>query len=243
MDIYQIRNKITNKSYVGKSANYIKRFESHKKGAIQKVNRRLYDSINHHGIDNFELILLERCSKEESNDRERYWILTLNSITPNGYNMTKGGDGGNTLEFWLEENKKLLYQQQGNSRRYPRNAQWRASLSKAAKLRESEKTEEEKKKISNQISDTLKRRYKNGEIKAIAPPKRYGRDHPGYIDVDVDIVILRIKECKTQHQISQELLVPVTAIRARLKEKLGKTFLELRREYGIIGKLSKPRLD
>lgn len=96
MQIYQIFNRITGKSYIGKSKDYQKRFNNHLKCASEKVNRRLYDSINHHGAENFELILLEDlgdCSISLSNERERFYIAKLNTLIPNGYNMTKGGDG------------------------------------------------------------------------------------------------------------------------------------------------------
>ena len=110
--IYQIRNKITNKSYIGKSFDYKKRFEIHLKNALNKVNRRLYDSINFHGSENFELILLETIiseNKNEANEKEKFWIHKFGTLTPNGYNMTIGGDGGNTLESWDEIRKKELY--------------------------------------------------------------------------------------------------------------------------------------
>ena len=46
-----------------------------------------------YGIMNFMVELVESLDNEESlNEREKYWISTLNPH----YNMTSGGDGGNT---------------------------------------------------------------------------------------------------------------------------------------------------
>jgi group I intron endonuclease len=246
MQIYQILNKKTGKSYVGKSKDYMHRFEKHKKAAKAKVNRRLYDSMNHHGIDSFELLLLEELcnvTRQEANIRETYWIETLGTLMPNGYNMTKGGDGGNTLEFWSEEDKHNLYKQQGDKRRGKRNKEWCDAISKGATVREATKTPEQRAQESEKISNTLKEKYKQGIITPTLPPKKFGEDHPGYIKVDTELVLDLIKSCRTQTQISEQLQVPITAIRARLKELTGKSFLEWRREYGIVGRLSKPRVD
>lgn len=41
-----------------------------------------------------EIEILELCSKEELDDREKYWIAYYNSTNPDiGYNLTPGGDG------------------------------------------------------------------------------------------------------------------------------------------------------
>jgi hypothetical protein len=47
-----------------------------------------------YGIDNFLFEVVEECSLEELNNREKYWIKYYDSHNPlNGYNLT---DGGNT---------------------------------------------------------------------------------------------------------------------------------------------------
>ena len=44
--------------------------------------------------EGFEHIILETgLSAEEANERERYYIKYYNSLEPNGYNLTAGGDG------------------------------------------------------------------------------------------------------------------------------------------------------
>lgn len=119
MQIYMIYNHKTGKSYIGKSINYEKRFQKHIRNAIKKINRRLYDSMNYHGYDNFELILIENLDEFDNdhvNERERYWIDYFDTLMPNGYNMTIGGDGGYTLEKWSDKEKKELYQRQKDAR-------------------------------------------------------------------------------------------------------------------------------
>ena len=63
MQIYQIINKNTGKSYIGKSKDYKARFYRHLKQASKKINRRLYDSMNYHGVENCELVILLKTSQ------------------------------------------------------------------------------------------------------------------------------------------------------------------------------------
>lgn len=168
MQIYQILNKITGKSYVGKSKDYQNRFLNHKKAARNKCNRRLYDSMNHHGIENFELILLEELgnvTRQEASDKETFWVAKLNTMMPNGYNMTPGGDGGNTIEFWSDADKKKLWDQQGKSRTgIKKTESAKQNMSVAASIREAKKTTDEKSSIAEKISNTNKE-------KGISPPE------------------------------------------------------------------------
>ena len=55
---------------------------------------------------------LEWCeSKEKLDEREKYWITTLNTLLPNGYNISVGGEGGNLGDI---VNKKLTVLNQSN---------------------------------------------------------------------------------------------------------------------------------
>jgi hypothetical protein len=107
--------------------------------------------MQHHGVEHFELILVEYLgdvSRSEANKREQFWISEYNSVIPNGYNMTRGGDGGNTLEFWSEADKRSLWSQQANKRvGQKRSEETCKRLSEIARGRVI--TEETRKKISN----------------------------------------------------------------------------------------------
>lgn len=168
MQIYRILNKITGKSYVGKSVNYKRRFKDHIKAAKNKSNRRLYDSMNHHGIENFELILLEdlgEVSREEANAREIFWIKEFCCVMPFGYNMTTGGDGGNTLEFWSDEDKRKLWDEQAKNRvGTTRSDETKDKLKEIASIREATISPEKKAARSAKISKTNKER-------GISPPE------------------------------------------------------------------------
>lgn len=50
----------------------------------------LYNAINKYGEENFEMEILEWC--RNYNEREVYWIKKLNTLSPNGYNISEGGN-------------------------------------------------------------------------------------------------------------------------------------------------------
>lgn len=97
--IYLIENNITGKKYIGKhSTNNIN--DTYFGGGIY-----LKRSIRKYGISNFSKKILEICDESELNKREIYWISNMNTKNPNGYNLTNGGDGGDTYSLLAESEK------------------------------------------------------------------------------------------------------------------------------------------
>lgn len=158
MEVYRILNLVTGKSYIGKTnIGIINRYKKHISNAKNNINRYLYDSMNKHGYNYFIIGTLEECSSiEELNTKEIYYIKKYNSLYPNGYNMTLGGDGGSTLSSWSEENKQKLYKQQSLTRTgLKRTVSQKQNMSLAQKGKII--SEETRLKISN----TLKVNYLN----------------------------------------------------------------------------------
>lgn len=94
--IYKITNIVNNKLYVGQTKrSLIKRWKSHVyESSSKKYDMYLHNSIRKHGSEKFKIELIEECSKDNVYERERYWIQTLNSKQPYGYNEHEGGKGG-----------------------------------------------------------------------------------------------------------------------------------------------------
>ena len=95
--IYRIKNKITNKSYIGESKKKdVKwRWSEHKKNI--KNNKgcpALRDAVIKYGIENFEFSVIIICFDDERFKYEKEYIKKYNTVVPNGYNITKGGEGG-----------------------------------------------------------------------------------------------------------------------------------------------------
>lgn len=90
MIIYKITNIINKKFYIGKTTKTVeekfkRHFYNHK-----KQNTYLYKSMRKYGFDNFIIEIIENANN--INERESFWISYLEPQ----YNMTKGGDGGDT---------------------------------------------------------------------------------------------------------------------------------------------------
>jgi len=87
--IYLITNKINNKQYIGKTSQSLdKRWYQHCKNAEYGLDTYLYRAIRKYGVENFECVYIA----DGLNDEEVLLIEQYNPV----YNMTKGGDGGDT---------------------------------------------------------------------------------------------------------------------------------------------------
>jgi group I intron endonuclease len=91
MILYKITNKITGKRYIGQTIQELDlRWQQHcykSEGCLYLVN-----AIKKYGKKNFEVLPISRCNtKEEMDDRERYYIKLYNTLAPNGYNLKSGG--------------------------------------------------------------------------------------------------------------------------------------------------------
>lgn len=87
--IYKITNLITQQSYIGQSNNIERREIEHFNN--NKYNQQKIDKeIQNLGKENFSFEILEECSIDKLNEREKYWINFYDSFY-HGYNQTKGG--------------------------------------------------------------------------------------------------------------------------------------------------------
>lgn len=97
--IYKITNKINGHSYIGQSVQIEKRWIAEKQNAFcqssNSYNYPLSRAFRKYGLDQFNFEILEECSREKLNERERYYINYYNTYY-NGYNATFGGDSGGT---------------------------------------------------------------------------------------------------------------------------------------------------
>lgn len=104
--IYMITNTINNKKYIGKAYSYVKngnqkirkhgaqdRFYKHTKAALNNSTEipLLYDDMRKYGTDNFVVITLEVCLKENLKERETYYTNLHRTFDKNiGYNYHVG---------------------------------------------------------------------------------------------------------------------------------------------------------
>lgn len=101
MIIYCITNGINGKKYIGQTIQkFSKRWRRH-----LCSGHALYLAIQKYGKENFSFEILEETDNiEKLNDLEKKWIAELNTISPNGYNLTSGGGAFSVSE---ESKKKM----------------------------------------------------------------------------------------------------------------------------------------
>lgn len=97
--IYFITNNETGEKYVGKTTNIKRRKNEHfnKLKINRHINKKMQNSWNKYGEKAFafDFIEFDISSEQELNEKEIYYIKKYDSFN-NGYNLTLGGDGGNT---------------------------------------------------------------------------------------------------------------------------------------------------
>jgi group I intron endonuclease len=101
-DIYLLESP-SGKKYVGQAVKrlvngkkwgYDQRWKQHIREARDNRNYSIYldNSIRKYGSHNFKVSLLFECNSiDEMNEKEQYYINELNTMIPNGYNLTSGG--------------------------------------------------------------------------------------------------------------------------------------------------------
>ena len=90
--IYKITNLLTEQCYIGQSVNVADRWKQHCKcglGIDASSTNKLYNAMQKDGVWNFTFELLQECSKELLNQKEKLWIQMYQSNNF-GYNTTKG---------------------------------------------------------------------------------------------------------------------------------------------------------
>ena len=111
--VYKITNTVNQKSYVGRSIN------EPQKGRIRKHlnghgNVHLAKSVKKYGRDAFSVeILEENVFDELLPELEKAYIAKFNTVQPNGYNFTEGGDG--LLNPSPETRRKMSEAQKGKT--------------------------------------------------------------------------------------------------------------------------------
>lgn len=96
--IYKVSNNFDDKIYIGLTTKNkgIERWYQHRYLArhLSETDKSyLHKAMAKYGVDNFQFEIIENVSNEKLPEREQYWISYYNSLAPNGYNLTKGGEG------------------------------------------------------------------------------------------------------------------------------------------------------
>ena len=154
--IYKITNNISKKCYIGetKKSNPYLRWNEHKRKIEQGIGcPALQDAVKKYGIDNFTFEILIICFNEERYKFEIEYIKKYNSIAPNGYNLTKGGEGGG---FYGKKHSQETINKisQTSKQKYIDNPQLKKEMSERQKNIMS----------SQEVRNKIKEGYNNSDI-------------------------------------------------------------------------------
>ena len=244
--IYKITNTVNNKIYIGQTTKTIEeRFQRHIQKAKQHVNRYLYDAMNHYGYNKFKIDQIEECDNNLLNEREIYWIKYYNSNNKIlGYNMTTGGEGGDT---WTnnphkEETSQKIRDANLGSKRTPEQ---RARMSAAQKgvyyipVNKEDLLNDIKNMMS--IEDICKKYqlsrrsfYKRckdyfGKTPTELRGDRLTHTNTQKISIDKEVLLKYLNKDYTLLQIAQELNISAETVRRRIIEHFGMSVREVRK--------------
>lgn len=95
MIIYKITNRINGKVYIGQTTRTLnERWKEHCSDSRNRTKKMaLHKAIQKYGKEHFTVEQIDvACDQSELNYKEMHWIAECNSIIPNGYNLTSGGE-------------------------------------------------------------------------------------------------------------------------------------------------------
>lgn len=167
--IYRITNLINGKSYIGetKQADVRSRWKNHTESLKTKNGATaLMAAFEKYGIENFKFEVIIICFDEDRLVYEADYIQKFNTITPNGYNISKGRvttEGFNSSSFkeFLKSKrkqgevnlKKTLSLTVNIRERMQNSEKWHKALAekKMGNFKNRKHSEEEKRKISDSV--------------------------------------------------------------------------------------------
>ncbi len=193
--IYKITNCINQKLYVGLTLSDAEtRFKKHISMIYSNGCSALYGAIKKYGIESFivETICLSNDKKELMN-LEKHYISELNTVSPNGYNLTTGGENCRVTD---KTKQKISTRLKG------REIKWAEKVSKGVKkLWENEEY---------RAKQTKQRKQKRGKY-------RDGIVKPLRLDLPSEKINQLYKEGKTINEISKLLGVSFYTIKKRIE--------------------------
>lgn len=156
--VYKITNTITNQSYIGITKHTFRiRYNSRDDWWNKTHNIYLKNSVLCYGIDNFSVTILKETDMENLEELEIAYIKQYNTVYPNGFNMTSGGNYRYTHSdvsiLKMRESLKILYETKD-------------AWNKGKTL---------SKEHIDKVSKTKKLKYESGEITPWNKDKKTGR--------------------------------------------------------------------
>jgi group I intron endonuclease len=178
--IYIATNLINNKQYIGQTSRSLQERKNNHKS--EKTTFPIHLAIKKYGIENFKWIPIEY-PIEELDEMECFWIQTLNTIRPNGYNLQYGGQKN---RLYSEESKRKM----SEVRKGEKHPLYGTHRSEETKEKISKANKGKQYKLGKKCSEETKKRIsksKSGENHPFFGTKRFqhskkmsGKNNPMY---------------------------------------------------------------
>lgn len=175
--IYRYTHRESGKSYIGQTWDLKTRRQRHE-SLSQEQCRHFCSALKKHGVDEFGFDILCTTTDQATLDAlEMCYIKVLNTLSPNGYNLTTGGNGGKASDEACQNMSK-------NNARYwqgkQRSAETRRKLSEANKGKRRTHSKETRMKIAAAARGrrhTSETKQKLSDCRKGKPSSRKGKRH------------------------------------------------------------------
>ena len=125
--IYRLTNVLNGMKYIGKSVHYKSRMSKHK---TSKNKTYISRAIRKYGWDNFKKeIIIDDVPEEDLSNFETSYIDVEDTLAPNGYNLTKGGEGTSGYTHTEAHRKKYFNGMIGSVYFNKKQKKWQARSS------------------------------------------------------------------------------------------------------------------
>lgn len=179
--IYCYTNKHNGKKYIGRTINPSQRKRQHKADVKRRYDMTFYQAVRKYGWESFEYEVLEETFDPQT--RETYWIQTLETIRPQGYNIKE-----HDMDMTPEIREKIGKANKGKSRSkehkkaistaqkgVPKTKEHKRKLSESHKgVRHSEET---KKKLSDHFSKEWDITFPDGHQEIIMNLRKFCKEN------------------------------------------------------------------
>lgn len=145
--VYKLTNTVTGKFYVGSTFNFYSRMKYHRYSHQLNPNKELGSDIEKYGWDAFNVEILERCTRDNVRERERFYIDSLNAVEL-GYNITHAT---NYSEYLSDYNRRMWKDPE-----YRKRSSERSSAVQKQRLQNPEYLKEKSEQLKR-FTDTLKK--------------------------------------------------------------------------------------
>jgi len=132
--IYLRTNLVNGKQYVGQATDFKRREYQWKNISTPYAGDYINKAREKYGIENWKVEVLKECEAiDELNYWEKYYIETLNTKRPYGYNLNDGGKGQVGFKHSEESKDKMSKSQMGKRKGIHRTEEVKKKISEATK--------------------------------------------------------------------------------------------------------------